>query len=191
MRVSRSVVHVSDPWVISPDIPPLAKQGFSSCPLNQELLRSNVSLLEVCMAISDTHSIDGPVTVDEDVVFTAWSPDGVGHDSIERPVDLCRDGSSDHAIVDFSFESVLRVSAADKTCCLHVVLCVCVGGCVQDLPAWSLQAPKERILRIHILRIVVIQLVESFLDTRVGLGHLDFVANSWAQEMKAGFCILL
>lgn len=132
MRVSRSVVHVSDPWVISPNIPPLAKQGFPSRPLNQELLRSNVSLFEVCMSIPDTHSVDGSVAVDEYVVFTAWSPYGVGHDSIERPVDLWRDGPSDHTIVDFSFESILQLSVVGNTCCLHVVQCVC--ACVFSRP---------------------------------------------------------
>lgn len=60
--------------------------------------------------------------------------------------------------------------------------------CVQALPAWSLQALEERILRISVLRIVILQLVEGFIDTRLGLGHLDFVDDFLVQEPKAGFC---
>lgn len=173
---------MSDPWVIGPNVPPLTKQSLPSRPFHQKLLRSNISLFKVCMPIPDSHSINGSITTDEDVVFTAWRPDGVGHDAIERPIDLWGDGPSNHAIVDFSFESITRLLVICKKCCMRSF-----SLCVEDLPARGLQAREERILRIIILRIVILQLVEGFHDTGLGLGHLDLWDDFQVQKGKSGF----
>lgn len=135
------------------------------------------------MPIPDADCIDGSVTANEDIVFAAWSPDGVRHNSIESAIDLRGDGSSDHAVIDFSFKSIFPLSVGGTTGCLRVVQ----YGCAEDSPAWGLKAGEERILRIFILRIVILQLVKGCLDTSLlGFSHLGFVDDLWVQQKRAG-----
>lgn len=102
-----------DPGVISVAIPVFAKHCSPRRPLNDELFRPHEFLLEVCVSISNPHSVNGPVTVDEDIVIVERGPRSVRHDTIVGAINLGRDLASDHAVVDFGLEPAPKVMSVE------------------------------------------------------------------------------
>lgn len=128
MRVGCRVNLVLDSRVIGVAVPVFTKYSSPCSSLDDELLRPHKLLLEVGVPIFDAHSIHGSIAVDKDVVIVERCPGSVRHDPIIRAIDLGRNLSSDHAVVDFGLKSVLgsaekkvitdavRIGALRQTC---------------------------------------------------------------------------